>query len=309
MIEVKCNICGSGKYKILFFNRDRLHRIDGILYRVVRCQNCGLAYLNPQPEPVELKRYYPGNYGPFQDDNAVFKHGKFSAILKRIKDRLFNKCAAKIEIKEKSNSNSEEKVINYLDFGCGGGFHLEKIRLRHPKWVLYGLDNNQFACETARQKGFQIFCGDILKLNLPSNFAFDVVNMSHVIEHLPNPKEVLIKINQIMKPNAVLIISTPNFDSWAAKIFRKYWYALDSPRHLFLFSYKTLSRLLSDANFIIEKCEYDKGPKVFIRSIYYLLGKKDLRINPIIWQVLRPLSSALAHFEKTSLMTIYAKKI
>lgn len=308
MIEKKCNICNSSKYKILFFGNDRLHRIDKILYRVVQCQNCGLVYLNPQPEPEELERYYPRNYGPFQDDNTIFKYGRFSIMLKRIKNWLFNKYAAKIEITEKSNSVNEERIVNYLDFGCGGGSHLEKVRLKHPNWNLYGLDNNKFACELVRKKGFKVFEGDILELDLPNNF-FDVINMSHIIEHVADPKGTLIKLNSIMKKGATMIISTPNFDSWAAKIFRKYWYAVESPRHLFLFSYKTLTRLLDDTNFIVKEIEYDKGPEVFIRSIYYLLGKRDLRINPVIWWFLKPFSYILAYFGKTSLMTIYAKKV
>jgi SAM-dependent methyltransferase len=184
---------------------------------------------------------------------------------------------------------------------------LEETRRKHPNWHLYGLDSIDVACAKTMQKGFKVFCGDITELNMPENF-FDVVNMSHILEHLNDPKAALLKANLILKKGGKLIISLPNFDSLAAKFFGRYWHALDVPRHLFFFTPKTLSFLLEQTGFSVQKISYTQGPRVGILSLYYLLGRKDMRINPVIWRIFKPISIVSAKFKKTSVMTINAVK-
>ncbi|MFH1997250.1 MAG: class I SAM-dependent methyltransferase [Patescibacteria group bacterium] len=300
---INCNFCGSNKYKILFTNTDRLHKTDNQFFNIVKCSNCGLVYLNPQPSAMELVRYYPKQYGPYQNDNPVFYYSPISKILRKIWHFL------KYIINKHNNKKNivDTSVKNYLDFGCGSGHQLESVKKLHPFWNFYGLDVNHIACRQTIKKGFKVFCGDIATLNLPKNF-FDIVNMNHVVEHLNNPKETLMQIKEILKINGCIIISTPNFDSWAAKIFKSYWYAIDTPRHLFLFTPKHLSLLLCEMNFNIKKITYDPGPKVAIKSFYYFWHKKDLRINPWIWKLCKPISYILSIFGKTSIMTILCEK-
>lgn len=294
---VNCNNCGSNQQTFLLKGKDRLYKVDQKQFTYVKCVECGLVFLNPQPEIEELKNYYPEEYGPYQDSNTVFKYGLFSNLFKKIKD-----------YKNTSNKISgNDSSLNYLDFGCGGGESLMSVKENHPKWKLYGMDNNEYACKKIEEKGFNAFCGDILEMDIPINF-FDIVNMSHVIEHLSEPKATLLKINTTMKKGSKIIISTPNFDSLASKFFRTYWYALEAPRHLFLFTPTTLKRLLEDTGFVVESVEFDMGPKTGIRSLYYLLGKKDLRINPFIWRLFKPMSYILGKLGKTSIMTVYARK-
>lgn len=305
MVNIKCNICQADNYQVLFRSRDRLSKkIDKQLFNLVKCLNCGLIYLNPQPSPEELKKYYPENYEPYIDKETIFKYSCLSKLLKKI----FNIYRIKSKRQTKNDWPIDKSRINYLDFGCGGGFHLARVRQRHPNWKLYGLDNNQFACKAAKEKGLMIFCGDIREVELPKKF-FDLINMSQVIEHLSNPKNVLMRLNKTMRKGGKIIISTPNFNSLAAKLFKSYWYALDSPRHLFLFTPKTLLTLLNKTGFILKKIEYKKGLNVEIKSFYYLLGKKDLRISPIIWRILKPISEVLSFFGQSSIITVYAEKV
>ena len=300
MKNISCNNCGLDQHSVIFKGRDRLYKVDNKLFNYVKCLNCGLVFIDPQPESEELKRYYPEEYGPYRDNNEVFRYGPLSMLFKNLKQRLGKNSARSL--------TQDERILNYLDFGCGSGESLMSVKEKHHDWILYGLDNNEYACKKAKEKGFGVFCGDILKMEIPVNF-FDTVNMGHVIEHLSDPKKTLLKINTIMKPGSEIIISTPNYDSWVAQFFRTYWYDLDAPRHLFLYTPITLERLLEDTGFIIEKIEFDKGPKVGIRSMYYLFGKKDLRINPFIWKLFEPVSYVLSKFGKTSIMTIHARKV
>ena len=53
---IKCVICDSLKFHLLFRGWDRALRADKQKFDVVRCDNCGLAYINPQPTEAELKK-------------------------------------------------------------------------------------------------------------------------------------------------------------------------------------------------------------------------------------------------------------
>ncbi len=303
MIKIRCNICGSNNCRFLFHGRDRALKVSSQLFNIVKCLNCGLVYLNPQLTREELKKYYPENYDQYSGADTIFKYGPLSALIKKFlsrfkeKNRIFNG----------RQSNLTEPELNYLDFGCGGGAHLEKIRKRHPTWHLYGLDNIDTACVRTKQRGFEVFCGDITELEMPENF-FDIINMSHVLEHLNDPKAALLKVNRILKKGGRLIIALPNFDSIAAKFFGRYWHALDVPRHLFFLTPQTATLLLEQTGFSVQKVSYAQGPRVGILSLYYLLGKKDMRINPIIWRIFKPLSVIFARLKKTSVITIDAVK-
>ena len=292
---IKCNICGSDKFKVLFKNKDRIYKTGEKEFNITKCENCGLVCINPQPTPEEIKKYYSRNYRPHQNKNSL-KSNKFFLSLKN-----FLKKEKKREILK------EEKKI-FLDFGCGSGEQLERIRNKHPSWELYGLDIYKEPCERTREKGFKVFCGEISKLNLKENF-FDIVNMKHTIEHLHDPKKTLLFINKILKPKGDLIITTPNFDSVASKLFRKYWYALDTPRHLYLFTPSTIAKLLELTGFEIKKIEFVKDCVIGIRSFYLLLQKKDLTVSPFFSFVLKPLGKFLARYKKTSVMIIHAKKL
>lgn len=302
MVTIRCDLCGSEKHKFLFRSRDRLLKIDDALFNIVKCEDCGLVFINPQPTAEELVKYYPASYGAYNEDDGVFKYGFFSRLARKIKRIFINQDD---NIKKINNSN--EKPINYLDFGCAGGEKMEFVSRAHPSWSIYGLDNSAFACANAEKRGFKIFCGDALTIDLPENF-FDVINMSHVVEHLHSPKETLQKVNRMLSPEGRLIIYTPNLDSLAAKIFGSYWFATDCPRHLFLFTTRTLSHMLFEAGFEVEKIEYEKTPKIEIGTIYHLLRKRDKRINPFIWRIFKPVTTVLSFFGKSSTVKITAKK-
>ena len=52
-----------------------------------------------------------------------------------------------------------------------------------------------------------------------------------------------------LKPGGTIVIETPNFDTWESKLWGKYWYALEPPRHVGFFSIKTALKLLEDVGF------------------------------------------------------------
>ena len=107
-----------------------------------------------------------------------------------------------------------------------------------------------------------------------------------MIEHIDNPSLCLSLIRKKLKKRGELLIGTPNINSPLASIFGSYWYNLDTPRHLFLFSPQTLGKLLNKNNFVIKKIEFCSAGGI-PGSLQYVIGnllnrKIDLIKIPIV---------------------------
>ncbi|HEY4512259.1 MAG TPA: class I SAM-dependent methyltransferase [Candidatus Paceibacterota bacterium] len=309
-VNKKCNVCSSSNSKFLFYGRDRLHKVDNKLFGLEKCSDCGLVYLFPQPDADELVKYYPADYGPYHEGSQVLKYGPVSRILKKafhkigtLKSKLFSRKAVE--------GKPDTSVKRLLDFGCGNGAYLERMRKLHPSWKLFGFDNSEFALKETKAKGFEVWSGDLITTEIPDGY-FDIVYLSHVIEHLNDPKAALKKIFNILKPGGKIIIITPNFDSIAEKVFGTYWFGLDTPRHLFLFTPKILSRLLTEVGFKVRDVSCVSDVRVALGSLNYLFSRKDMRINFVLWHFLRliliPGGKILSKFKKTSIMSLQAEK-
>lgn len=301
--KIICHLCGATESRALFLGRDRLHRVDDTLFQIYRCDHCSLVFLFPQPTKEELQKYYPEEYGPYHTESLVLKYGFFS--------RAFKKSFPLFSQKRQKNSPDISNA-SLLDFGCGGGAYLERMRELHPHWELCGFDTSEHACVSAREKGFTITTGDAEIALSTFHGHFDVIHIGHVVEHLPNPRATLLFLQTLLKPGGKLHMSTPNVDSLAAKLFRTYWFALDTPRHLFLFSPKTISRLLSEVGFATTTIECTRDMGVEIRSINYLFERFDMRIPFFLWHFMRtvliPVSILLSVLKKSSVMSITAIK-
>jgi 2-polyprenyl-3-methyl-5-hydroxy-6-metoxy-1,4-benzoquinol methylase len=134
-----------------------------------------------------------------------------------------------------------------LDIGCGEG-HLLKIATEDG-WQITGTEISVKATETANQLlENKVLAGDILDLNLPDN-SFDLITIYHVIEHLIEPIPTLEKIKQLLKPNGIAFIETPNIGSLGARIKGKKWSHIIPPEHISYFDRHSLKQALKTAEF------------------------------------------------------------
>lgn len=100
--------------------------------------------------------------------------------------------------------------------------------------------------------GLEIHHGVLEDVRLPEE-TFDVITMQHAIEHLPNPARTLRCAYRLLRPGGRLVVVTPNVNSLARRLFSRHWASWDPPRHLFLFSNRTLRRALSEAGFNVRQ--------------------------------------------------------
>ena len=147
----------------------------------------------------------------------------------------------------------EEPKGALLDVGCGDGSSSEEIV--KDGWSVSGLELSPKNVTKARKKGINAVVGNAEE-KLPYNEdMFDVVIAGEIIEHLTNPKNFLEECYRVLKPNGVLILTTPNVCFLLSRIkvlFGKLPYA-SAPFHFQYFTLSSLKKLLNESGFTIER--------------------------------------------------------
>lgn len=162
-----------------------------------------------------------------------------------------------------------------LDVGCGTGHFLAAMQ-KYGTWEVVGIDLNPEAVAFARSVlKIEAYTGKIEDIGLPPHI-FDAVTMWDTLEHLRDPRSALLGVWRVLKPDGRLLLRVPSLDSLDACLFGRYWAGLDAPRHLVVFSQKTLKRLLEETGFMVERLWCLSGGQAsFILSLRLRFGRRD----------------------------------
>jgi 2-polyprenyl-3-methyl-5-hydroxy-6-metoxy-1,4-benzoquinol methylase len=213
-----CLLCGGVRQTPVLEALDA--DAGGLRLQIVRCDACGLCFTQPRPDPADMQRYYPSDYHCHRADAPVAKPDAL--------ERWLPECPGRL-----------------LDFGCGAGGFLR--RMRALGWQVAGIDTAQRVVERLRSRhGLEVYAGTLPHAAL-ADASFDVVTMRQALEHVHAPLAVLRAARRLLRPNGRLLVSVPNFASWAAHWFGADWYGLDLPRHLTHFTPPTLRAMLTAA--------------------------------------------------------------
>jgi SAM-dependent methyltransferase len=199
--------------------------------------------MNPQPLPEEVSRRYGGEYLEYELSNE----GPFLRLqLLALEDAGFWDLEGEL----KSRRGAEGGRPRVLDIGCAAGALLAELRNRG--WDCTGVEICRPEAEYARRERNL----DVRSLALEENrfpaAGFDAVLASHLIEHLNSPAAFVAEAYRILAPGGYFLVTTPNIDGFQARIFRGRWRSAIFD-HLYLFSVKTLSALLTQKGFAAER--------------------------------------------------------
>jgi 2-polyprenyl-3-methyl-5-hydroxy-6-metoxy-1,4-benzoquinol methylase len=249
-----CYLC-SGQSALLYQGlRDRHYNAPGI-WDCRKCLNpaCGLIWLDPKPlktETVKLYRSYftHENKGTAEDYEKKQKNLLIAGGYRAIK-AMFSVITDYNKKRQQRDSMylNDEKPGKILDVGCGTGDFLNRIR--GLGWSVEGTElDGEAVINTRKKYGLNVHQGDLDDIILPENH-YNAVTLSHVIEHVYDPIETIKKCRRILKPGGVLVLVTPNIDSFGHKLYKSNWLLLDPPRHLHMFSSITLNDIALKAGF------------------------------------------------------------
>jgi 2-polyprenyl-3-methyl-5-hydroxy-6-metoxy-1,4-benzoquinol methylase len=272
-----CDLCGNNNFEV-FITIPKLER------KIVKCKNCGLVFAHPmnssfltfdfEDEEQREQKYHLMRV-------TAEEEGKFD-------EDMINREEV---IRTLHFKNRKEEIERYvktgklLDIGCGRGFFLANFIGSSIDY--FGIEPRRRISEEAKKRvgKNKIFCGTLNESDLP-NSHFDIVTMINLIEHLPFPKETLKEVNRLMKNNGLLLIETPNVESIVPKILGKRWHAFLEYEHHYFFSKDTLSRMLKDTGFRIEKMR--RGNKLFsIRYLLYRLSWYNRKMSTWMEKILK----------------------
>jgi 2-polyprenyl-3-methyl-5-hydroxy-6-metoxy-1,4-benzoquinol methylase len=253
--SVACNLCGSKCTSLLFVAQDYISRE---YFNVVKCDVCDLVYTNPRPSSEEIDEFYAQHY--YGRQNLRFK------ALVEVPIRLFRRQRSRKILRLMDSGR-------ILDIGCGRGRMLDEFKRRG--WETFGTELSEQAAGAAREEfGLNVRSIPLEDWGFEDKF-FDAITLWHVLEHLPDPRATLREVNRILKDDGLLVVSTPNFDSFQAKISKEKWFHLDVPRHYYHFSTGTLTQMLESVGFRVWRqhlfsLEYD--PFGLMQSLLNMLG-------------------------------------
>jgi SAM-dependent methyltransferase len=109
-------------------------------------------------------------------------------------------------------------------------------------WDVAGVEVDPAAASAARD-GFGLKVWATLGEAVEAGDRFDVITMSHVLEHVPDPRAFLILAAEALVPGGQLLAVTPNAESAGHRLFGADWFPLEVPRHLVIFAPRALRRL------------------------------------------------------------------
>jgi SAM-dependent methyltransferase len=162
-----------------------------------------------------------------------------------------------------------------LDVGCGDGRFLDVMRLAFgPRLETHGIDMDDEAVAFARANGHRVATGTIESAAYP-DASFDLVYVSHVIEHLASPRAFLGTCRRLLKPGGAVHIETPNLDCAEARLFRRrYWGGYHFPRHWHLFTPASLSRLAAACGLEVRRISYGLSPVFWNWTVHHVLAAR-----------------------------------
>ena len=156
-------------------------------------------------------------------------------------------------VKKRAIQNKVNLINSYhknkgtlLDVGCGTGDFI--VEAKKQGWNAIGFEPNPTAKQLATTKNV-LTIDDLFAL---TPHSFDVITLWHVLEHVPNLEAYIQNLKRILKPDGTLIVAVPNYKSFDAVYYKKYWAAYDVPRHLWHFSKISIKRLFADVEMKLE---------------------------------------------------------
>jgi len=225
----------------------------------IKCTDCGLIWRSP--DSMEIVQDY---------DESYFISKKYE----RNRKHKIQKSKWLIQIVR--NFHPDIKCL--LETGCSLGNTLEAAKdlgIDH-----FGIDISHYAVEYCKSKGLNASNKTIGEV-LESGIRYDLIFLQHVLEHFPDPFEVLRKCHNLLKKDGIVLIMVPNSKYYRAanKRGKHRFYSLKGvgAEHYVYFNFKSLTKVLASTGFKLLQKNYPmfiKGPDTilfFLTRIYHII--------------------------------------
>lgn len=210
-------------------------------FDIIDCQLCRFKHIIPIPSEDELEHAYRHEY--YTQEKPLY--------LERYKEDLDwwdLVYSRRYEILEQHLSETHRRL---LDIGSGPGYFLLNGEKRG--WQVKGIEPSVQAVVHSRGLGLNVVHGFYSDRTSPGLGTFDAVNMSLVLEHIPEPATLLKTVHRQLNDNGMICIIVPNdFNPFQLLLrdhlgFKPWWVA--PPHHINYFDFDSLSNLVTRCGF------------------------------------------------------------
>lgn len=237
--------------------------VTGELFDYRECSGCGVERVMPRPGPNVIGSYYPQDYYAYVPDPS--REQSFALSLSRVVYRVYwaPPVSASISwrlfriplflflwpVRYRTLLCFRQPVLRRVfEFGAATGKDLSEFLA--AGWEVTGCEPSPKACQAARQRGIVLQNCSAEQATLPEAH-FTCVLMNNVFEHLHDPVEVLAKCREGLSEGGALVLIVPNHASFTARVVGAAWPGYDPPRHLWGFTPKSITALLTRSGFTV----------------------------------------------------------
>ena len=202
----------------------------GIFFDLFKCQGCAAVFSLEYPDYKDIEAFYlnsdhDGYLIEFKNRQATFKR-----IIKLVKSYL----------------EPTQNQISLLDIGASVGLFLHTVETYEPSWSISGIEASRQAVSACKSRfGIDLIHGMLEDMPLEIHQEkYDVITMFDIIEHVRQPLEMMQKASTLLKKGGILVVTTPNIESWTSKILQSRWWSYRL-MHNVLFSRQSMRHLMS----------------------------------------------------------------
>jgi 2-polyprenyl-3-methyl-5-hydroxy-6-metoxy-1,4-benzoquinol methylase len=239
---------------------------------------------HPQPSLENLSKYYESEDYISHTDN---KRSLFEKLYHFIKS---------IALKNKLNLINSQQCNKgrLLDIGAGTGDFL--LVAKNNGWETIGVEPSDRAKAIAKSKGISF----VEQTSELEDHSFDVISMWHVLEHVPDLDKQIIELKRLLKPSGTLIVAVPNFKSFDAQHYGKFWAAFDVPIHFWHFSKTAIKLLFEKEEMKLEKVLPMKFDSFYVSLLSEKYKSGKMNFVKAFFTGLKSNWRAKQHFEYSS---------
>ena len=186
--QISCNACGADEFA-------PQSTVDG--WVIGQCRSCGLVFVNPAPffgatdEFSEMSRAF---------EYTEYMHRPISPGILAFERQQLEANLADMSRWSRSGPGAQGR-LRFLDIGCGSGAAVRAAT--DLGWEAIGIDIDPQLVRTGREQlNVDLRAVPILESGLPAG-QFDFIKLRDVVEHLPNPREVLDHVRTLLAPGGV----------------------------------------------------------------------------------------------------------
>ena len=225
MVSRGTNICNSIETKDYLVSNETF---------LVEEKEKGISFTKPVVNDEKIEKYY--------NTTDYLPHSSNKTLMSFLFDFF-----SKIMVKNKTSFMLSLGAVNtYLDYGCGVGKLINSMKKKGVE--SYGYDTSSLAVSACNNKSLKASSN---LDDLPNQF--DLISFWHSLEHVSDYTKALKKTKQILSKNGSVVVALPNYDSFDAKFYSKFWAAYDTPRHRVHFTKKGFVKAAKQLGFDVVK--------------------------------------------------------